>query len=36
MNRAVEECIRRAPEQYLWTFKIFRTRPSGEPDLYEQ
>lgn len=36
MNRAVEECIRRAPEQYLWTFKIFRTRPSGESDFYER
>lgn len=36
MNRAVEECIRRAPEQYLWTFKIFRTRPPGAPDFYER
>lgn len=34
MNRALEEGIRLAPEQYLWTFKIFKTRPSGAPSPY--
>ena len=35
LNRAVEKDIRRAPDQYIWTFKWFKTRPEGEPDLYE-
>jgi len=35
LNTAVERDIRRAPEQYIWTFKWFKTRPRGEPDIYE-
>ena len=34
MNRALEDCIRRAPEQYMWTFKLFKTRPGGAPSPY--
>jgi lauroyl/myristoyl acyltransferase len=34
MNRALEEGIRLAPEQYLWTLKFFKTRPRGEPSPY--
>lgn len=34
MNAVVEECIALAPADYLWTFKRFKTRPPGEPDLY--
>ncbi len=34
MNRALEEGIRLAPEQYLWTFKLFKTRPHGAPSPY--
>lgn len=36
MNQALERGIRAAPEQYMWTFKLFRTRPAGEPSLYER
>jgi KDO2-lipid IV(A) lauroyltransferase len=31
---ALEECIRIAPEQYLWVHRRYRTRPPGEPPLY--
>jgi lauroyl/myristoyl acyltransferase len=34
MNAAMEEGLRALSEQYLWTFKIFKTRPPGEPSLY--
>jgi KDO2-lipid IV(A) lauroyltransferase len=35
MNRFIEEQIRRLPAQYLWVHKRFKTRPPGEPSLYE-
>ena len=34
MNRALESVVRESPEQYLWSYKRFRTRPEGEPELY--
>jgi Kdo2-lipid IVA lauroyltransferase/acyltransferase len=34
MNRAIEAGVRAMPEQYFWTFKLFKTRPAGEPPLY--
>lgn len=34
MNAAVEQAVRIAPEQYLWSYKRFRMRPEGEPDPY--
>ena len=34
INQAFERAIRTMPEQYLWTFKIFKTRPHGERDPY--
>lgn len=34
MNAALEEGVRLMPAQYLWTLKLFRTRPPGEPDPY--
>lgn len=34
MNRALEHGIRAAPEQYMWTFKLFKTRPDGAPSPY--
>ena len=34
MNRLIEDMINRDPAQYLWTAKIFRTRPPGEPGFY--
>jgi KDO2-lipid IV(A) lauroyltransferase len=34
MNRVIEDMVSRDPAQYLWTAKIFRTRPPGEPGFY--
>lgn len=34
MNRVLEAMIRRDPTQYMWSFKLFKTRPQGEPDIY--
>jgi lauroyl-KDO2-lipid IV(A) myristoyltransferase len=34
MNRLIERMVDRNPAQYLWTAKIFRTRPPGEPGFY--
>lgn len=34
MNRVIEAEIRAAPEQYMWTFKIFKTRPAGAASPY--
>lgn len=34
MNRAIESMIRKAPEQYLWVHKRFKTRPEGDAKFY--
>lgn len=34
LNHALEDAIRMAPAQYLWTYKRFKTRPPGERSLY--
>ncbi|WP_019627539.1 lysophospholipid acyltransferase family protein [Thioalkalivibrio sp. AKL10] len=34
MNAAIERGIEQAPAQYLWSMRLFRTRPEGEPRLY--
>lgn len=34
MNEVLEEGIRRMPEQYMWTFRLFRTRPGGARSPY--
>ncbi|GBE08011.1 lipid A biosynthesis lauroyl acyltransferase [bacterium BMS3Abin11] len=34
MNQALEAGIRRMPEMYSWTFKLFKTRPAGEEAPY--
>jgi lauroyl-KDO2-lipid IV(A) myristoyltransferase len=34
VNRAIERVLDEDPAQYMWSAKIFRTRPPGEPDLY--
>lgn len=34
VNQTIEEGIRRAPEQYLWVHRRFKTRPFGEPQVY--
>jgi len=35
MTRFIEAQIRLCPAQYLWVHKRFKTRPPGEPSLYE-
>jgi KDO2-lipid IV(A) lauroyltransferase len=34
VNTTVERAVRRKPEQYLWSYKRFKTRPPGEARLY--
>lgn len=34
INQAVEQMVRRFPEQYQWSYKRFRTRPGGEGRIY--
>ncbi|MFK5895023.1 MAG: LpxL/LpxP family Kdo(2)-lipid IV(A) lauroyl/palmitoleoyl acyltransferase [Pseudomonadota bacterium] len=33
-NKILEELIKKAPEQYLWVHRRFKTRPEGMPQLY--
>jgi KDO2-lipid IV(A) lauroyltransferase len=33
-NALIEAAIRKAPEQYLWMHRRFKTRPVGEPGVY--
>ena len=34
LNAGVEACVRAVPEQYLWSYKRFKTAPPGEPTPY--
>ena len=34
LNTILEEAIRNNPEQYVWQYKRFKTRPEGEERLY--
>jgi len=34
LNKALEDLIRQHPEQYMWTMKLFRTRPENEDAIY--
>jgi len=34
LNKALEKAIREKPEQYLWQYKRFKTRPDGAERLY--
>lgn len=35
MNAFIEDRVREMPTQYLWLHRRFKTRPQGEPSLYE-
>ena len=35
LNAAIEEAVREMPEQYLWTYKRFKTRPGNAPSYYD-
>jgi KDO2-lipid IV(A) lauroyltransferase len=34
MNQEIEAWIREMPEQYIWSYRRFKTRPDHEPSLY--
>lgn len=34
LNQSLEAAIREKPEQYVWQYKRFKTRPEGEPRVY--
>lgn len=36
MNQAIEAIIDEAPEQYMWSLRLFQTRPNGAPSPYNQ
>ena len=36
INKILEELIRKAPEQYLWMHRRFKTRPPGMPQIYPE
>ncbi len=36
MNRAIEALIAPDPAQYMWVYRLFRTRPPGEADPYSK
>jgi len=35
LNCGIERAVRSRPEQYLWSYKRFRTRPAGELERYQ-
>jgi KDO2-lipid IV(A) lauroyltransferase len=35
LNQCLENAIRQKPEQYLWQYKRFKTRPAGEKRFYD-
>jgi KDO2-lipid IV(A) lauroyltransferase len=34
INQLIEEYVRKAPDQYFWVHRRFKTRPEGEASLY--
>jgi len=34
LNAGVEQCLQSHISQYQWSYKRFKTRPAGEPDVY--
>lgn len=34
LNAAIEMLVRKSPAQYQWSYRRFRTRPEGEPPVY--
>ncbi len=36
VNQLIERAVRQCPDQYLWQYKRFKTRPMGESRVYTQ
>lgn len=36
MNEEIEKWVREMPEQYMWSYRRFKTRPNNEPSLYKK
>ena len=36
MNEEVEKWVLEMPEQYMWSYRRFKTRPNNEPSLYSK
>ncbi len=36
LNHYIETCVRANPVEYLWVHRRFKTRPPGEPKLYQK
>ena len=36
INQIIESLVRKQPEQYLWQYMRFKTRPSGEKKIYKK
>ncbi len=34
VNQIIEQAVRKTPEQYLWSYRRFKTRPNGAPSPY--
>jgi lipid A biosynthesis lauroyl/palmitoleoyl acyltransferase len=34
MNGRIEQWVREMPDQYMWSYRRFKTRPNNEPQLY--
>jgi KDO2-lipid IV(A) lauroyltransferase len=34
INQAIDDMVRRNPEQYAWIHKRFKTQPEGQPSIY--
>jgi len=34
MNAQIEQWVREMPDQYMWSYRRFKTRPNNEPQLY--
>jgi len=35
LTKAVEDCVRSYPDQWLWIHRRWKTRPRGEPEIYD-
>jgi len=35
MNASIEQAVNHCPAQYLWTLRLFQTRPNNEPSIYK-